>query len=71
MLTVLHIKVSTKQQGLWAFFLRLTHEEFWVTSQPDNGAEPVRTLGGEIGVAHTDDSSSTTGLSGGPAHTQL
>lgn len=53
------------------FFLRLTHEEFWVTSQPDNGAEPVRTLGGEIGVAHTDDSSSTTGLSGGPAHTQL
>lgn len=54
-----------------AGFLRLTNEEFWLASHPDNGAEPVHTVGGDIGVVHTADSSSSTGLSGGLAHTQL
>lgn len=52
-------------------FLRLTHDKFWLASQPDNGAEPVRTAGGDIGVVRTADSSSTASLSGGLAHTQL
>lgn len=46
-------------------------EEFWLASHPDNGAEPVRTAGGDTGVVHTADSSSTTGLGGGLAHTRL
>ena len=54
-----------------AGFLQLTHKEFWFASHPDNGAEPVHTTGGDIGVVHTADSSSTTSLSGGLAHTQL
>lgn len=54
-----------------AGFLRLMSEEFWLASHPDNGAEPVRTAGGGIGVVHTADSGSTTRLSGGLAHTQL
>lgn len=52
-------------------FLRLMNEEFWLASHPDNGAEPVRTAGGDIGVVRVADSSSTTDLSGGLAHTQL
>lgn len=52
-------------------FLRLTHDTFWLASHPDNGAEPVCAAGGDIGVVHTADSSSTAGLSGGLAHTQL
>lgn len=67
---VLKIKVSTDRQALQPF-LRLMNEEFWLASQPDNGVEPVRTVGGDIGVVHTADSSSTTSLSGGLAHTQL
>ena len=66
---VLKIKVSTDRQALQPF-LRLMNEEFWLASQPDNGAEPVRTVGGDIGVVHTA-SGSTTSLSGGLAHTQL
>lgn len=68
-LMVLKIKVSTDRQALQPF-LRLMNEEFWLASQPDNGAEPVRTVGGDIGVVHTA-SGSTTSLSGGLAHTQL
>lgn len=67
---VLKIKVSTNRQELQAS-LRLINEEFWLASHPDNGAEPVHTVGGDIGVVHTADSSSTTSLSGGLAHTQL
>lgn len=40
-------------------FLLLTHEEFWLASHPDNGAEPVHAAGGDIGVVHTADSSFT------------
>lgn len=69
-LMVLKIKVSTNRQELQAS-LRLINEEFWLASHPDNGAEPVHTVGGDIGVVHTADSSSTTSLSGGLAHTQL
>ncbi len=29
------------------------NEEFWLASHPDNGAEPVHTVGGDIGVVHT------------------
>lgn len=47
------------------------NDEFWLASHPDNGAEPVRSAGGDIGVVRTADSSSTTNLSGGLAHTQL
>lgn len=54
-----------------AGFLWFAHEEFWLASHPDNGAEPVCAAGGDIGVVHTADSSSTTALSGGLAHTQL
>lgn len=54
-----------------AGFLWLAHKEFWLASHPDNGAEPVCTAGGDIGVVHTADSSSTTTLNGGLGHTQL
>lgn len=56
------MKASTYQQALQAF-VRLTQEEFWSASHPDNGPEPVRTAGGNIGAVHAADSSST-----GPSH---
>lgn len=62
---------SISQSASVAGFLRLMKEEFWLASHPDNGAEPVRTAGGDTGVVHTADSSSTTGLGGGLAHTRL
>lgn len=67
---VLKIKVSTNRQELQAF-LRLINKEFWLASHPDNGAEPIHTVGGDTGAVHTTDRSSTTSLSGGLAHTQL
>lgn len=63
-------KSISPRAGVTAFLWR-AHKEFWLASHPDNGAEPVCTAGGDIGVVHSADSSSTTSLSGGLAHTQL
>lgn len=65
------MKASGAKRQVLRAFSRRAREESWLASHPDNGAEPVRAAGGEIGVAHAADSSSATSLNGGPAHTQL